>query len=212
MPSCVNGAKKPFAPRFCTLAKGFTLFGIGGFEFFLIVVFGFLIVGPDRLPAIAKTIGQAIGKFRSAQDQMNKVIKTEVYDPKSDEPFKNPLEVIEKMGSSSGSNASEGSGSSDDSASASAGSKAAASSASAGRRESFSERKARYEQERAAKHAEEAKKKAEEQRAANAAKDAPKAAAKPATEAASGAASASSTASASSAQASASAATAEKGE
>ena len=43
----------------------------------IILLFGFLIFGPDKLPAIAKTVGKAISKFRSAQDEMNKVVKTE---------------------------------------------------------------------------------------------------------------------------------------
>ena len=72
------------------------MFGIGGFELFLILLFGFLLFGPDKLPAMAKTLGKAIGKFRNAQEEMNKVIKNEVYDPDSDEPFKNPLDVMEK--------------------------------------------------------------------------------------------------------------------
>ena len=57
--------------------KGRPVFGIGGTELFLILLFGFLIFGPDKLPAIAKTVGKAISKFRSAQDEMNKVVKTE---------------------------------------------------------------------------------------------------------------------------------------
>ena len=73
------------------------MFGISGIEFFLVLLFGFLVFGPDKLPAIAKTIGKAIGKFRSAQEEMNKVIKTEVYDPTSDEPFKNPLDALSKI-------------------------------------------------------------------------------------------------------------------
>ena len=61
-----------------------------------ILLFGFLLFGPDKLPAMAKTLGKAIGKFRNAQEEMNKVIKNEVYDSDSDEPFTNPLDVMEK--------------------------------------------------------------------------------------------------------------------
>lgn len=139
------------------------MFGIGGFEFFLILIFGFLIVGPDRLPAMAKTLGQAISKFRGAQEEMNKVIKTEVYDPESKDPFKNPLEALEKVGGSSKSSSSS------KVSEAKSESKAASSS---DHRESFSERKARYEKERAAKKAADAEKEAAEKRAANASKDA----------------------------------------
>lgn len=72
------------------------LFGIGGFELFLILIFGFLIFGPDKLPAIAKTIGKAIAKFRDAQEEMSGQLKKESFiDKESDEPFKNPLDVLE---------------------------------------------------------------------------------------------------------------------
>ena len=152
------------------------MFGIGGFELFLILLFGFLVFGPDKLPAIAKTVGKAIGKFRSAQEEMNKVIKTEVYDPDSKDPFKNPLEVLEKAGSSSKS----ASGSKAAAAKTSEPKTTSGSSASGDRRESFSERKARYEKERAAKKAADAEKEAAEKRAANAAKDAAPAKAAPA--------------------------------
>ncbi|MEG0776148.1 MAG: twin-arginine translocase TatA/TatE family subunit [Raoultibacter sp.] len=110
------------------------MFGIGGVELILILVFGFLIFGPDKLPAIAKTVGQAIAKFRNAQEEMTKVIKTEVYDPNSDEPFKNPLEVLSKLEDSTKTNE---------------------------KTESFSERKAKYDKERATKKAAEEKAAAE---------------------------------------------------
>lgn len=57
------------------------MFGIGGFELFLILLFGFLIFGPDKLPAIARTIGQAIGKFKKARDEMDQVINGEILNP-----------------------------------------------------------------------------------------------------------------------------------
>lgn len=51
------------------------MFGIGGFELFLILIFAFLIFGPDKLPAIAKTVGRAIGKFREAQEEVASTLK-----------------------------------------------------------------------------------------------------------------------------------------
>lgn len=105
------------------------MFGIGGEELFLILLFGFLIFGPDKLPDMAKTLGKGISKFKSAQEEMSKVIKTEVYDPNSDEPFKNPLEALSKVGEVAKTDAKQ---------------------------ESFSERKAKYDKERAAKKAAEA--------------------------------------------------------
>lgn len=128
------------------------MFGIGGFELFLILLFGFLIFGPDKLPAMAKTLGKAIAKFRSAQDEMNKVIKEEkIFDPDAEDPFKNPLDALEKMGNAAESGAKNVK-------------KAATSTVNAAKdakQESFSERKARYDRERAArKEAEKAEKRA----------------------------------------------------
>ena len=72
------------------------MFGIGGFEFFLILLFGFLIFGPDKLPEIAKTIGMAVNKFKKAKDEMDDVIREEVFDPNAEEPFKNPARAIDR--------------------------------------------------------------------------------------------------------------------
>ena len=68
------------------------MFGLSGLEIAVIVLFGFLIFGPDKLPEIARTVGRALRQFRSAQEQMNEVIKAEVYDPLKDlEPLANPF-------------------------------------------------------------------------------------------------------------------------
>lgn len=144
------------------------MFGIGGTELFLILLFGFLLFGPDKLPSIAKTAGKAIAKFRNAQEEVTKVVQNEIYDPKSDEPFKNPLEAVEKLGKKSENK-------------------------TVAKQESFSERKARYDRERAARRAAEQEKAAEgasSDTAARTAKTAPKpapkaaSAAKPASSAA----------------------------
>lgn len=75
------------------------MFGIGGTELAIILIFGFLIFGPDKLPAIAKTIGQAIAKFRDVQGEMNQVVKEEIYDPEKDKdnPFQRPLDKMAQM-------------------------------------------------------------------------------------------------------------------
>ena len=61
------------------------MFGIGGFELFLILLFGFLIFGPDKLPAMARTLGKFIAKFRTAQEEMSGVLKNEVFDPNAED-------------------------------------------------------------------------------------------------------------------------------
>lgn len=102
------------------------MFGIGANELIIILLFGFLIFGPDKMPAMAKTIGKAIARFRTAQEEMNNVIRNEVYDPNSDDPFANPLDALSKV---------EKKVTRED------------------RGESFTERKARYDKQRAAKKA-----------------------------------------------------------
>lgn len=57
------------------------MFGIGGFELFIILLFAFLIFGPDKLPEMAKTLGAALNKFKKAQEEMKTVINEEVLDP-----------------------------------------------------------------------------------------------------------------------------------
>lgn len=57
------------------------MLGIGGTELVIILIFGFLIFGPDKLPSMGRTIGRALRQFRQAQEQMNKMVKTEIYDP-----------------------------------------------------------------------------------------------------------------------------------
>lgn len=64
------------------------MFGIGGAELFIILLFAFIVFGPDKMPEMGRTIGRAIRQFREAQEQMNKVVRSEVYDPDSDtDPF-----------------------------------------------------------------------------------------------------------------------------
>lgn len=71
------------------------MLGIGGTELLIILLFAFLIFGPDQLPKIGRTIGRAMRQFRNAQDEMNRVIKSEVYDPDNDDdPLNNPLKNI----------------------------------------------------------------------------------------------------------------------
>jgi len=105
------------------------VFGIGGTELVLILLFAFIIFGPDKLPGMGRTIGRALRQFRNAQDEMNKVIKTEVYDPLNDtDPLKNPFD---SGGAKKKSN----------------------SAAAAGQEETFAERKARMTREKEAARA-----------------------------------------------------------
>ena len=158
------------------------MFGIGGGELILILLFGFLIVGPEKLPSMMRTVGKGIAKFRSAQAEMNEVIRTDVIDTSNpDKPFKDPTNAIDKLGGVAEkhlkSAASEASSSikkatHDEPASTEAATATAAAAAPAAEKpqETFTERKARYERERAARRAAEEKKAAEAAEAEAAAK------------------------------------------
>lgn len=138
------------------------MFGIGGFELFLILIFGFLIFGPDKLPDIAKTIGRGIAKFRGAQEDMTEQLKGAAFIDKDDPdaPLKNPLEVMESAANEAQAKAKDARKKASD-----------ATEKVIERTESFAERKARYDRERAERKAAE-QKAAEEQVAKAAAADA----------------------------------------
>ena len=155
------------------------MFGIGGFELFIILIFGFLIFGPEKLPEVARTVGKGIARFREAQADMNETLGNEkIFDPDNpDEPFKDPIEALDKLAArqeekrkakesadssaSSTSSATSGQGKASGVSSQTSSSAAQSEDASGSdeaRQESFTERKARYERERAARKAAEAAK------------------------------------------------------
>ncbi len=127
------------------------MFGIGGFELFIILVFGFLIFGPDKLPDIAKTVGKGIARFREAQKEMNEAIGDEklIDLDNPDEPFKNPVEALDRLAKLQEEKKAAAKPTDSEEA-------PAEESDLQPKPESFTERKARYERERAARKAAEA--------------------------------------------------------
>ena len=57
------------------------MFGIGSTELAIILVFGFLLFGPDKLPQMGRTIGRALRQFRETQEKLTSVVQSEVVDP-----------------------------------------------------------------------------------------------------------------------------------
>ncbi len=57
------------------------MFGIGETELVLILLFAFMIFGPDKLPGMGKTLGRALRQFRTAQEGFTQVVQTEIVDP-----------------------------------------------------------------------------------------------------------------------------------
>ncbi len=64
------------------------MFGIGFPELLLILVVALLVVGPSRLPQVARSIGKALGDFRRMADDVKETIENELIqeDEKADEP------------------------------------------------------------------------------------------------------------------------------
>lgn len=57
------------------------MFGISGFELFIIVVFIIIVFGPNKLPEIIKIAGLAIKKLRNVKEEMDSVLHEEIIDP-----------------------------------------------------------------------------------------------------------------------------------
>lgn len=46
------------------------MFGIGLPELFIIVIIAIIVIGPDKLPDLARAVGKGIGEFRRATDEI----------------------------------------------------------------------------------------------------------------------------------------------
>ena len=57
------------------------MLGIGEGELVLIVLFAFMIFGPDKLPGMGRTLGRALRQFRNAQEGFTEVVQTNIVDP-----------------------------------------------------------------------------------------------------------------------------------
>jgi len=71
------------------------MFGIGETELAIILIFAFLLFGPDKLPGMGRTIGRALRQFRDAQEGFTEVVQSQVMDPLND-AMNDPDEQVRK--------------------------------------------------------------------------------------------------------------------
>lgn len=141
------------------------MFGIGEGELAIIVVFGFLLFGPDKLPQMGRTIGRAIRQFRETQEKMTAVVQSEIIDPVS-EAASAPVKPKKAAATDDDSDADED----------------AAETAAPAKKETFAERRARLAAEKAASEGATEGEGAAEESEAEGAEAEPAAAAEPAVE------------------------------
>jgi TatA/E family protein of Tat protein translocase len=55
------------------------VFGITGFKWIIILIAAMVLIGPDRLPEIARTVGKGIRMFTAAKDEMESLIKADMF-------------------------------------------------------------------------------------------------------------------------------------
>jgi Tat protein translocase TatB subunit len=53
------------------------MFGIGFFEIIVILIVALLVVGPTKLPEVARSIGRALGEFRRMADDVKETFEEE---------------------------------------------------------------------------------------------------------------------------------------
>ena len=54
------------------------MFGIGMAELTLILVLGLLVLGPQRLPEVARTVGRLYGQLRRASEEFQRTIRQDL--------------------------------------------------------------------------------------------------------------------------------------
>lgn len=74
------------------------MFGIGGTELLIIIIFGFLVFGPDKLPQMAKTLGLAIRKFREISAEAKGVVNVQdIIEGKEELSVSDSIDALERV-------------------------------------------------------------------------------------------------------------------
>lgn len=72
----MRNVRKPAAGHACYMGR---VFGLGFGEIVIIAILALLVLGPDRLPDAAKTVGKTLRDLRRATDDIKGQLETEIY-------------------------------------------------------------------------------------------------------------------------------------
>lgn len=74
------------------------MFDVGFAELFLLALIGLLVLGPERLPRVARTIGGFVRKARASWISLRNTIESELSEADLSKPIKNVGEEFKKIG------------------------------------------------------------------------------------------------------------------
>ena len=79
-------------------ARPTQMFDVGFAELFLLALIGLLVLGPERLPAVARTIGGFVRKARASWVSLRNTIELELAEADISEPIKKANQEFRKIG------------------------------------------------------------------------------------------------------------------
>ena len=74
------------------------MFDVGFAEIFLLALIGLLVLGPERLPGVARTVGGFVRKARMSWVSLRSTIEAELAEADLSEPIKKASEEIKQIG------------------------------------------------------------------------------------------------------------------
>ena len=74
------------------------MFDVGFAELFLLALIGLLVLGPERLPAVARTIGGFVNKARASWTSLRRTIESELAEADIVAPLKQAGEELKRIG------------------------------------------------------------------------------------------------------------------
>ena len=74
------------------------MFDVGFTELFLLALIGLLVLGPERLPGVARTVGGFVRKARTSWMSLRNTIESELAEADLAAPIKQTSEELKKIG------------------------------------------------------------------------------------------------------------------